>query len=96
MAMASDAPDEDEIRAQRFDPVVVERLWVGYRAGDRTPCPIDGWNLALSVDGSTKSYRFVCCRCGHASQWFMSSSDGVVFRAMDPREMLANDDEDDD
>ena len=73
--------------ARPFSQDSVEALWSAYRRGDMVGCPLDAQNLALSIDGTTKSYRFVCTQCGIASPWFMSSPDGIVLRAVDPREM---------
>ncbi|MBK8216756.1 MAG: hypothetical protein IPK71_23765 [Myxococcales bacterium] len=65
----------------------VERLWAAYRKGDVVRCPKDDRNLALSIDGSGKSYRLVCTHCGQASPWFSASQDGVTFRAIDACEV---------
>jgi hypothetical protein len=84
----------NELRERRFTQAELEELWAKFSSGAAALCPFDGFGLALSVDGGSKSYRLVCSHCGVASPWFMSSSDGIVLRAMDPREMGAADDDD--
>ncbi len=81
------------IRDRRFTQPEIEDLWAKFRSGAPAHCPFDGFGLALSVDGGSKSYRLVCSHCGVASPWFTSSLEGVVLRAVDPREMGASDDE---
>jgi len=54
--------------------------WAAFRAGNPVPCPGDGAPLALAVDGAAGVYRFVCVRCGAASQWFDSGANGLRIR----------------
>jgi hypothetical protein len=61
----------------------VARLWQEFRAGNVAYCPRDDAPLALAVDGSAKSYRLVCTRCGNASLWFEVGPGGVRVRNLD-------------
>lgn len=56
---------------------VLERVWKDFRAGQHVTCPRDGEPLALSIDASSTTYRFVCTQCGHASPVFEATADGV-------------------
>jgi hypothetical protein len=58
----------------------LKALWDRFRTGDVVACPIDMAPLALAVDGSAGTYRFVCTRCGFATAWFESGPDGVLLR----------------
>ena len=71
----------------------VAQLWQVFTAGDVAPCPRDGAPVALSVDGSTKSYRLVCTRCGTASLWFETAPAGIQDIALEVtvRARLKND-----
>ncbi|HEY4012674.1 MAG TPA: hypothetical protein VGM06_05025 [Polyangiaceae bacterium] len=62
--------------------------WARFRSGDPVPCPIDRAPLALAVDASAGTYRFVCTDCGVSSPWFESGPAGIRVRAgadEDPR-----------
>ena len=68
-------PDEplestDELRAS----------WSRFRSGEAVPCPVDQAPLALAVDASAGTYRFVCTQCGTASAWFESGPAGIQVR----------------
>ena len=60
----------DELRA----------CWSRFRLGDSVPCPVDQAPLALAVDASAGTYRFVCTECGAASSWFESGPGGIQVR----------------
>lgn len=55
--------------------------WSRFRSGDPVPCPSDRAPLALAVDASAGTYRFVCTDCGAASPWFESGPAGMLLRA---------------
>jgi hypothetical protein len=62
--------------------------WARFRAGEPVPCPIDRAPLALTVDASAGTYRFVCTQCGVSSPWFESGPGGIRVRGApdeDPR-----------
>jgi hypothetical protein len=62
--------------------------WARFRSGDPVHCPIDHAPLALAVDASAGTYRFVCTECGVSSAWFESGPAGIRVRAPteeDPR-----------
>jgi hypothetical protein len=54
--------------------------WDEFRAGAVVDCPNDGSPLALAVDASAGTYRFVCTCCGTATPWFESTPQGVRIR----------------
>jgi hypothetical protein len=54
------------------------RSWEIFRRGDVAPCKRDGGPMALSVDGASIAYRFVCVKCGFASPWFEASPTGTM------------------
>jgi len=70
----------------------VVALWAEFKSGVAS-CPRDAAPLALAVDGATKSYRFVCTRCGNASLWFDVAPTGIQVRGGDdPSGPSASDD----
>lgn len=85
----SNEPATDHDRPFRQDEI--EALWAAFRMGEVVKCPFDAQNYALSVDGETKSYRFVCSHCGVASRWFVSTPTGIGFRALEPLGLPAHD-----
>jgi hypothetical protein len=74
---ASDRPSSSTLAAAPD----IQVHWDAFRKGAVVPCPADAAPLALSVDGATGVYRFVCTRCGLASPWFDSGTGGVRVRA---------------
>ena len=54
--------------------------WMHFRSGNAVLCPIDRAPIALAVDASVGTYRFVCTKCGAASAWFESEPTGVRIR----------------
>jgi hypothetical protein len=63
-------PETDDSLAPLATIDGLRPVWDRFRQGGIAPCPIDAGPMALGVDGSADTYRFVCVRCGHASPWF--------------------------
>jgi hypothetical protein len=80
-AMGSEG-NEPEISAddRMFGQEDVAALWKAYRAGGAVKCPRDAGSLALSVDGGSRAYRFVCTECGTSSSWFETAPSGIHVR----------------
>jgi len=57
----------------------VSLLWDEFRAGRAVACPRGDDVMAVAVDASTGTYRFVCVHCGHSTPWFDSKA-GVGLR----------------
>jgi hypothetical protein len=74
--MAGDDQPTDGARAPRQDDLTI--AWDSFRAGGVATCKRDGGPMALSVDGTALSYRFVCVGCGYALPWFTASGDGKI------------------
>jgi hypothetical protein len=68
-------------------------LWKRFRAGEVVVCDRDHAQIALSVDGASRGYRFVCTQCGRASSWFEDSLGGT-FRVRTTTVPHALDDDD--
>ena len=78
MAGVQDSPDSHPAPLASTDEL--RTAWNHFRAGNAVLCPIDRAPIALSVDGSVGTYRFVCTQCGAASAWFESGPTGVRVR----------------
>jgi hypothetical protein len=63
-------------------PEELREVWDRFRSGSTIACPTDGSPMALSVDGSSAAYRFVCTACGTASAWFESGPGGLAVRIL--------------
>ncbi len=48
----------------------VPDVWKRFRAGEVVTCSRESSAVALSVDGASRGYRFVCITCGRSSSWF--------------------------
>jgi hypothetical protein len=75
--MDDPAQPPDGSRAPFGSPEQLRTVWEHFRAGNAVVCPGDGAPLALAVDGTAVVYRFVCTRCGAASEWFESDAAGI-------------------
>jgi hypothetical protein len=76
-------PDAERPPGGSHAPITEAQLgsaWDEFRAGAVVDCPNDGAPLALAVDASAGVYRFVCTRCGTATPWFESTSQGLRLR----------------
>lgn len=54
--------------------------WESWRKGGVISCRGDGAPVALAVDGTVSTYRFICTECGNSSPWFEASPRGLVVR----------------
>jgi hypothetical protein len=68
-------------------------VWKRFQRGAVIACAIEGSQVALNVDGSTRAYRFVCTHCGRSSSWFEDSLGGT-FRIRSTTVPQAMDDDD--
>ena len=66
---------------QLNDDAALAKAWAQWRACDVVICVADGAPVALNVDATVATYRFVCTECGNSSPWFEASADGVQARS---------------
>lgn len=55
--------------------------WNAWNACDTVLCKGDGAPIALTVDATVATYRFVCTHCGNSSPWFEATSSGLLIHA---------------
>jgi hypothetical protein len=58
-------------------PDGLRRAWELFRRGGVVACAADEGPMALAVDESIGTYRFVCAKCGIASAWFEAGPEGI-------------------
>lgn len=78
MADVQDSPDSSPAPLTSTDEL--RAAWMHFRSGNAVWCPIDRAPIALTVDASVGTYRFVCTQCGASSAWFESEAGGVRIR----------------
>lgn len=78
MADVQDSPDGSPAPLGSTDEL--SAAWTHFRSGNAVVCPIDRAPIALAVDASVGTYRFVCTKCGATSAWFESEPTGVRIR----------------
>lgn len=58
-------------------PDGLRRAWELFRGGGVVACAADEGPMALAVDESVGTYRFVCATCGTSSAWFEAGPEGI-------------------
>ena len=72
----SEPSARDQLRSEEELAVA----WDIWSVGDVVHCVADDAPVALNVDATVATYRFVCTHCGTASPWFEVSNGELILR----------------